>query len=80
MRMLRKSLASRSGPIVPLISEAIYPVGYAHANVPYAWTPLLPAAMRACSRLLRLDFDLKLPAVCCGGQLQSRRGSVFASA
>ena len=30
MRAIRQALASRSGAIVPLISEVIYPAAYAH--------------------------------------------------
>ncbi len=30
MRALRKAIASRDGPIVPLISERIYPAAWAH--------------------------------------------------
>ena len=30
MRALRRSLAAREGPIVPLVSEVLYPAAYAH--------------------------------------------------
>jgi RHH-type proline utilization regulon transcriptional repressor/proline dehydrogenase/delta 1-pyrroline-5-carboxylate dehydrogenase len=30
MRTIRQALAERSGPIVPLVTEMIYPVAYAH--------------------------------------------------
>jgi RHH-type proline utilization regulon transcriptional repressor/proline dehydrogenase/delta 1-pyrroline-5-carboxylate dehydrogenase len=30
MATVRRSIASRSGPIVPLISEVLYPAAYAH--------------------------------------------------